>query len=103
MAALKLDAQGALQSSGGGTSSQLNITAATLVKATPGRLVKIEVTTAGSAAGAAYDAATTSGNVAANLIAPLPDTVGGIVLDWPCQNGILIVPGTGQVLSVSYF
>lgn len=86
----------------GGSQSQLDITAATVVKATPGTLYRVSVTTAGSAAGAAYDASATSGDIAANLIASIPDSVGVIELVWPCANGILIVPGTSQVVSVSF-
>jgi hypothetical protein len=86
----------------GGSLSSLNISAATVVKARPGTLFRVSVTTAGSAAGAVYDAATTGGNVAANLVAAIPDAAGVIELEWPVANGILIVPGTGQVLSVSY-
>lgn len=86
----------------GGNASKLNISAATVVKATPGTLVRISVNTAGSAAGSAYDASTTGGNTAANLIADIPNTAGVLALEWPCSNGILIVPGTGQVLSVAF-
>jgi len=86
----------------GGSASVLNITAATVVKAKPGTLFRISVNTAGSAAGTAYDASTTGGNTAANLIADIPNAVGVVALEWPCNNGILIVPGTGQVLSVSF-
>lgn len=86
----------------GGSASVLNITAATVIKAKPGTLFRIAVNTAGSAAGAAYDASATSGNTAANLIAGIPNAAGVISLEWPCNNGILIVPGTGQVLSVSF-
>ncbi|MBR8141215.1 hypothetical protein KDW46_02430 [Burkholderia vietnamiensis] len=86
----------------GGALSALNISAADVVKAAPGTLWRVSVTTAGSAAGAAYDASATSGNTAANLIAAIPNTVGIYYLEWPCANGILIVPGTGQVVSVSY-
>jgi hypothetical protein len=86
----------------GGNASNLNISTATVVKAYPGTLFRISVTTAGSAAGSAYDAATTAGNVAANLIASIPNTVGTYELEWPCGTGILIDPGTGQVLSVAY-
>jgi|SRR6185437_4014917 len=94
--------QNALVPRYGGNASKLNITAATVVKATPGTLFRVSVNTAGSAAGSAYDASTTSGNIAANLIADIPNTVGIYELEWPCAAGILIVPGTGQVLSVSF-
>jgi hypothetical protein len=65
-------------------------------------LVRISVTTAGSAAGSAFDSATTGGAGAATLIASIPNVVGVIYIDWPCLAGIVITTGTGQVLSVSY-
>lgn len=86
----------------GGNASHLNISAETVVKAFPGTVFTVVVTTAGSAAGAVYDAATTSGDVAANLVATLPNTVGVYNLSFPCANGILVVPGTAQVVSVAY-
>ena len=85
----------------GGNASKLNITAATVVKPTPGTLFRFSVTTAG-AAGAVYDANTTGGNIAANLIATLPATVGVYELEWPCSNGILVSPGAAQVVSVAF-
>lgn len=86
----------------GGVNEKLNVTAATVIKATPGTVFRVSVTTAGSAAGSVYDAATTAGDVAANLVASIPDSVGVIDLTWPCATGILVVPGTGQTVSVSY-
>lgn len=86
----------------GGSQSHLNITAATVVKATPGTLWTITVNTAGSAPGTASDVATTGGVSAANLVAEIPNTVGIYELTWPCLVGITITPGTGQVLSVSF-
>lgn len=86
----------------GGSQSVLNITAATVVKAAPGTLWRITVTTAGTTAGTASDVLTTGGVAAANLIAEIPNTVGVIELVWPCKTGIVITPGTGQVVSVSF-
>jgi hypothetical protein len=97
---LNVDATGDLFTATG-AKSVLNITAATVVKATPGRLVKISVTTAG-AAGTANDCITTGAAAAANLIAAIPAAVGVISLDWPCAVGITITPGAAQVISVSY-
>lgn len=102
MAPMNLDAQGALRTSGGGVSNSYNITAVAVVKATPGRLVKISVVTAGSGAGIASDCAATGDVAAANKIASIPAAIGVIILDWPCAVGITITPGTGQVLAVSY-
>jgi hypothetical protein len=102
MAPLNLDPQGALRTSAGGISNQYNITAAAVVKATPGRLVKISVVVAGSGPGTANDCLTTGAAAAANEIAAIPNTVGVITVDWPCTTGIVVVPGTGQTLAVSY-
>lgn len=86
----------------GGSASVLNITAAAVVKASPGTLYNISVVTAGSAAGSANDCATTGAAAAANKIFSIPNTVGSYVLTWPCATGIVVTPGTGQVLSVAF-
>jgi hypothetical protein len=81
----------------------LDITAATVVKASPGRLALISVIVAGSAVGAAYDAVSVTGNTAADQVAVIPNTVGVYVIDWPCLAGIVVAPGTGQTISVAYY
>jgi hypothetical protein len=88
----------------GGSASLLHITAATIIKVSPGTLFAINVLVAGSAVGAAYDAILTTGNTIANQIAVIPDVVTTLplVYQWPCINGIVIIPGTGQTLSVSF-
>lgn len=85
-----------------GASSALNITVATVVKAAPGRLVRVSVIAAGSAAGTVNDHATTSGVGASNQIGTIPTAVGTTLFDWPCAVGITVVPGTGQTIAVSY-
>ena len=85
----------------GGSASALNLTAATVVKASPGTVYRVVVNTAGSTAGGIYDAATTSGNTAANLIASI-EAAGVYDLTFPCTTGILFEPGTAMVASVSY-
>jgi hypothetical protein len=88
----------------GGNASLLDITTATVVKASPGILYAINVLVAGSAVGAVYDASLTSGNTIANQIAVIPDvvTTEPLLYTWPCATGIVIAPGTGQTLSVSF-
>jgi len=86
----------------GGNANLLNITAAAVVKATPGTIYNVSVTTAGSAPGAVHDVATVGAAAAANLVASIPNTVGNYSLIFPCATGIVVTPGTGQVLSVSY-
>ena len=96
--ALNLQAQNAVQLAG--QQALTAISAATLVFAGGGRAVAISVTTAGSAAGAVYDA----NNVAStsNPIYTIPNTVGVYVLGVPVSNGLVIAPGTGQKVTVVY-
>lgn len=85
-----------------GVNATLNITAATVVKSGPGRLMRVSVITAGSAVGKAYDTNATGSVDASNQIGTIPNTVGTYVFNWPCFDGITIVPGTSQVLAVSF-
>lgn len=86
----------------GGRTTKLNITAATVVKVGTGRLATVTVTTAGSTVGTANDTTTTGAAAVANLVAAIPNTVGVYTLNFPVLNGIVIVPGTSQVISVAY-
>jgi len=87
---------------GNATSSALDLTAATVVKATPGFAVTISVLATSSTAGAIYDAKLTTGNTVANQIAVIPATVGNYVVNFPAKVGITVAPGTGQTVAISY-
>ena len=87
---------------GQGISSVLNVSANTLVKATKGRIVKVNVNVAGSTNGAIYDSASIAGAATANLVAIIPEAVGVYVIDMPVFNGIVVSPGTSMVLTISY-
>lgn len=101
-APLKSDAYGNLLTSTGGTLNTYDITAATVVKATPGRIAKISIVVAGSAPGTVNDCATTGAVAVTNEIAALPNTAGITNFDWPCTTGIVVTPGTGQTVAISY-
>lgn len=92
-----------------GKGSMLNISAPTVVLAVSkdqsigqARAMRVSVTTAGTTAGSVNDAATVAAAAAGNLIAAIPNTVGVFLVDFPLLAGLVIVPGTGQVVSVSY-
>jgi len=76
------------------------ISSATVVKSGTGRLAVVSVTTAGSAAGAIYDG--TSATSTSNIILTIPNTVGAAFVNIPVSNGIVVAPGSGQVVTVSY-
>jgi hypothetical protein len=69
---------------------------------TPGFIATVSITVAGSAAGSINDSSTVGGASASNAIMALPNTIGVILIRWPCSSGIVVTPGTGQTVSVSY-
>jgi len=88
---------------GGNTLTKLAITAPTVVKATPGAVISVSVTVAGSAAGGVFDcAATADASVTANEVASIPNTVGPVQINFPCLIGVVVKPGSGQTLAISY-
>jgi hypothetical protein len=88
---------------GQGTKTFFNITANTLVKASRGRVARISVIVAGSGNGSVHDAATIGAAGATNNLAAIPFAAIGILnIDMPVSNGIVVKPGTGQTLAISY-
>ena len=85
-----------------GAQSALYISSATLIKGGLGRVAKVSVIVAGSAAGSVNDVGTAVGAVAGNQIAVIPNTVGVYDVNFPFFNGLAIVPGAGQTVAVSY-
>ena len=91
----------------GGALSALDVSAATVIKAAPGTLVRITVLAVATAdTFGAYDAATVGAAATANAIVQYADgypAVGSVIyLQWPCNTGIVVNPGTGGAVSVAY-
>lgn len=86
-----------------GLSTTEGITTATVVKANAGRMVSVSVIVAGSTTGMIYDSANTNEK---NAIWVIPATAASneepYAVGMPCDVGILVVPGTGQTLAVSW-
>ena len=80
----------------------LGLSASTVIKTKTGRLYSINVTTAGTTSGYVYDTTSLNTIDPSNLIMNVPATAGTITLNWPFVNGLVYVPGTGQVASISY-
>ena len=97
-----IGAIGAESTRGGGVSNTYNVAASTVIKAAPGRVIRISVITAGSTTGTLNDCTTTGAAAAANQIASVPNVVGVIYLDWPTTAGLVYVPGTGQVAAINW-
>lgn len=88
----------------GGNATTLDISTATVLKSAPGRVYVVSVVTAGSAPGAIYDSASTTGNTAANQIGVIPLAVGTYYFyGIPTVTGIVVSPPTSTgVVSVSW-
>jgi hypothetical protein len=86
-----------------GHQQQYNISAATTVKITGGRLGKVTVVTSAATTSAVCDV---NGACAANntiLSIPASAPAGTVYdLNWPCSAGIRVEPGAGVVLAISY-
>jgi hypothetical protein len=101
------NAQNAIISTSGGTLSSLGLTAgATVVKAVPGKIMRILVNTAATTAVSVNDCATAAAVAAGNLVYTSASSglVAGtmVTLEFPCLIGIVVTVGTGGVVSVSY-
>lgn len=76
------------------------LTAATLVQLGAGRVATVSITTAGSAVGYIYDANSTASTT--NPVYVIPNTVGVVFVNMPVGLGLVVAPGTGQAVTVSY-
>jgi len=83
-----------------GAQNAAHLTASTLVRTGAGRLCTVIVTTAGSATGLVYDSGSTS--VATTPIYVIPNTVGVYLVNMPVSFGIVVAPGSGQVVTISW-
>jgi hypothetical protein len=88
-----------------GAVSSGTISATTYIPTTYGWIGKISIITAGSTNGTIYDASSTASASSSNALVTIPSTAtaGTIVtVNMPVTNGLVITPGTGMVLVVSY-
>jgi uncharacterized protein with beta-barrel porin domain len=83
-----------------GAQDAFNISSATLVKQGAGRIAVVSVTTAGSTTGSVYDA--NSATATTGKIYVIQNTVGITVVNMPVSFGIVVAPGSSQVVSISY-
>lgn len=82
-----------------GAQNFAGLTAATVVKASAGRIAVISVIV-GGAAGAVYDSATIG--ITTKPLYVIPTTAGVYVVNLPASFGITISPGAGQTVSGSF-
>jgi len=91
----------------GGNQSKLNLSAQTVVKSTPGTIVRVTVLAVATGGKfGVYDASTVGGIANGARIVEYSASwpaVGTVInLEFPCANGIVVDPGTAGVVSVSF-
>ena len=86
----------------GGRITSATVTAQTLVIAGAGQLVSFSVTVAGTASGTINNAQTTALSAASNAMVATPTTIGVYQCGCHFSNGLVISPGTGQSINVTY-
>lgn len=85
------------------TATSATVTASTLVIAGKGRLISFSVVVAGSASGLIHNAgAPTGATSAANALVATPTTIGVYPVNMMFTDGLLIAPGTGQSINITY-
>jgi hypothetical protein len=87
---------------GQGTVTSSTATASAVIFNGRGYLVNVCVIVAGSAVGAIHNTNTVAGVSAANQLFSIPNTVGVYQLGQVFTTGLVIVPGTGQSINITY-
>jgi len=83
-----------------GTLTKNGITAATVVNTGQGRIANVSVVATSTTAGKIYDATVSSATT--NPIGVIPATTGMFSWNIPYNNGIVVAPGSGQTVTISY-
>lgn len=84
------------------TTTSATVTSSTLVIAGKGRLICFSVVVAGSASGLIYNAGTPTGGAAGNALVATPTTIGVYPVNMMFTDGLVVAPGTGQSINVTY-
>ena len=85
-----------------GTQTSVTVTAATLIYVGKGYLVNFSVVVAGSTVGTISNTNAVSTVAASNALCAIPATVGIVKLGQIFSTGLVVTPGTGQSVNVTY-
>ena len=86
-----------------GQFTSATVTATTLITTGSGRLVSVSVVVKGSADGLVYNASSVSAIALGNRLCAAPTAASGVYpVGVRFTNGLVLAPGTGQALNVTY-
>jgi hypothetical protein len=84
------------------TTTSSTVTSSTFIIAGKGRLISFSVVVSGTASGLIYNAGTPTGGAAANALVATPTTIGVYNVNMIFTDGLVVAPGTGQSINVTY-
>jgi hypothetical protein len=85
-----------------GTQTSVTVTSATVIYVGNGYLVNFSVVVAGSTVGTISNTGSTSTVAATNALCTIPATVGIVKVGQVFSTGLVVTPGTGQSVNVTY-
>lgn len=85
-----------------GTNTSLSVATTTVVVVGAGRIVNVSIVDGGSAEGFIYNATSSAALIDSQKLAAIGTTAGVTVLNLVFTAGLVIVPGTGQLINVTY-
>ena len=85
-----------------GTQTSSTVTSATVIYVGKGYLVNFSVVVAGTTAGTISNTGDPATVAAANALCTIPATVGVVKIGQVFSNGLVVTPGTGQSVNVTY-
>lgn len=83
-----------------GATRSITMTSSTLVVSGQGRIASVSVIVAGSTACVIYDSNNAASTTSA--IAAVTNAIGVTVINMPYNNGLVVVPGTGMTVVITY-
>ena len=85
-----------------GLKNYTGITTQTVVSTSPGRLAIVSVVASGTSEGMIYDASSIATATSARLLCAIHKTDHITLVNMPVVYGIVVTPGTGHTVAVSY-
>lgn len=74
----------------------------TVIKKGYARFVTLSVIVGGSAAGSIHDTTSVAAASTTNVVCGIPTTPGVYSIYLICNNGLVVVPGSGQLCAIAY-
>jgi hypothetical protein len=85
-----------------GALNSSEISTSTYFETAAGWVGKISIIEAGTTPGTIYDTTSVLAAATGNRLALIPNSIGIYTINMPVNNGIVVAPGDGQIVAMSY-